>query len=513
MYLFDGQLEPEWNTNLKFSTIIVAVMSCFRLALKAVIETCISQGAWIWVSGFRKGNIEARLEDFKLFDEAATGLWGSLVLIWRMKGKHLACVGAAIMILAQGLETFSSQIVGLDEELTPFTSKSAMNTLPAPPPPRAETWHNIIQRGTGGNMSLGFSTKAAIYDGIIAGTMSTIPLPCSTASCTWPPFPTLGVCGNCTESFFKTSCDSQNVCTYTMPSGTSVSSGDGTVSDFRFTVAPSNGSTNAFSLDSQAFFSIFDVMSASQTSSRTRIQAYECALWFCLQSLNVMVTNGTQTSSMIASWSKTSFSETNAHLGEYTFVDVPEELYLQNQTSYTVPTDSIQTMRGFMDSLMLGNASEIAGVIQYSSDWIEALQYAMLDLDGWISRLSLSMTNDIRRSGSIDRNRMFDYSGTAYIMASHVQVNWYWVVYPLTLMILAFCYLAQTVWRTARDQVCAWKGDSLPMLFCRVEQSIHAQVHDGMDRPEGLNDRVGRTEVELVRQEDGQWLFREPINH
>ncbi|KAI1136082.1 hypothetical protein F5Y05DRAFT_420487 [Hypoxylon sp. FL0543] len=74
MYFFDGKLEPEWNDNLKFSTIIVAVMSCFRLALKAVIESCISQGAWIWVSGFRKGKVEARLEDFKLFSEAATGI-------------------------------------------------------------------------------------------------------------------------------------------------------------------------------------------------------------------------------------------------------------------------------------------------------------------------------------------------------------------------------------------------------------------------------------------------------
>lgn len=87
MYVFDGKLEPEWNSNIRFSTVIVAIMSVFRLALRAIIETCISQGAWIWVSTFRKGNVEARLEDFKMFDEAATGIWGSLVLLWRMKGR------------------------------------------------------------------------------------------------------------------------------------------------------------------------------------------------------------------------------------------------------------------------------------------------------------------------------------------------------------------------------------------------------------------------------------------
>lgn len=87
MSFFDGKVEPEWNTNLKLGTIIIAVMSCFRIALRAIIQTCISQGAWIWVSGFRKGRLEARLEDFKLFDEASAGLWGSVVLIWRMRGK------------------------------------------------------------------------------------------------------------------------------------------------------------------------------------------------------------------------------------------------------------------------------------------------------------------------------------------------------------------------------------------------------------------------------------------
>ncbi|KAI1448589.1 hypothetical protein F5Y02DRAFT_373985 [Annulohypoxylon stygium] len=130
MYLFDGQPVPHWNSNLQYGTVIIAIMSCFRIALKAVLESCISQGAWIWVSGFRKGSVEAKIEDFKMFDEAATGLWGSLVLIWRMRGRHLACVGAAIMILAQGFETFSSGMVGFDQ--------SPME-LYVPPPPRAET--------------------------------------------------------------------------------------------------------------------------------------------------------------------------------------------------------------------------------------------------------------------------------------------------------------------------------------------------------------------------------------
>ncbi len=67
-------------------------MSVYRLALKAIVETCVGQGAWIWVSGFRKGNTEAKLEDFKMFDEASRGLYGAIVLLWRMKARFVTCL-------------------------------------------------------------------------------------------------------------------------------------------------------------------------------------------------------------------------------------------------------------------------------------------------------------------------------------------------------------------------------------------------------------------------------------
>ncbi|KAI1089881.1 hypothetical protein F5B19DRAFT_504354 [Rostrohypoxylon terebratum] len=481
MCLFDGQPVPHWHSNLQYGSAVIAIMSCFRIALKAV-------------SRFRKGSVEAKLEDFKMFDEAATGLWGSLVLIWRMKGRHLACVGAAIMILAQGFETFSSGMVGFDQ--------SPMQSY-IPPHPRAETWNHYVAKSKSGesDTSLHLSTKAAIYDGIIAQTMASAPASCLTLDCTWPPFPTLAVCSSCVESYVKNLCNSHIGCTYIMPSGTSIFHGSADA-DFKFKVAPSNGSVNAFASNSQPYISIFDVLSASRDFAEIKAQAHECALWFCLQSFNVSVTNGIQTSTVISSWSKTDFSaENSARSDELTFVDIPPNLY---------------ALKTFIDVIMAGNASGPAGAIEHSSDWIEAVRNAAPNLDSWIARLALSMTNEIRRTGTLstvpDTNGTLRYAGIAYVTSTHVRVNWYWVIYPFTLMFLAFCYLAQTVWRTARDQVCAWKGDSLPMLFCHVEPSVYAQVGDGMDMPEGLVGRVGKIRVELVRRDDGLWVFREPID-
>ncbi|KAI1119140.1 hypothetical protein F5Y14DRAFT_438199 [Nemania sp. NC0429] len=379
-------------------------MSIYRIALRAIVETCVSQGAWIWVSSFRKGETEARLEDFKMFDEASRGVYGAL-----------------------------------------------------------------------------------------------------TANCTWPVFPSLAVCGVCTESSFSTLCDSTSGCSYSMPSGTSIFSAAGASSEYHFTVAPSNGSSLFPDTDSRAIISIFDIMSSAKTPQETTVRAHQCGLWFCVRSYNVTVTNGVIDRVVTMEWSNSKLvPKSSARLGEYVFTDIPPQMNAKELTRYTVPADSLETLKEFMDKLTLGNASRVAGAMSYDSDWIQAIEAASQDISGWVSRLALSLTKDIQLTGTVRPNGNSEYSGTAYVMGVHVKVNWYWVAYPVSLMIFAFLYLMET-------------GQGLTtaaqMLFCHVSRTIHAQVRDGMDVPEGLSHHVGHTEVELVRQDDGEWIFTEPRNH
>jgi hypothetical protein len=296
-----------------------------------------------------------------------------------------------------------------------------------------------------------------------------------------------------------------------MPSGTSITSPGGDSTGYHFTVAPV---MNASISDSQAYFSSFDVLSVSKSRNSALVEAYQCALWFCLKSYNMTVANGKQSTTNYGNWSKVEFSPaSSSHNDEYHFIDIPAEINAIPSTRYSVPVDSITVLESFMASKMIGNSSNIDGHADYSSDWILAMQNSSSDLSTWIERLVLSMTNDIRTSGDLDpnsRGNQYHYAGSAYGQAPHVQVNWFWVAYPVSLMVLAFLYLIQTVWRTARDHVSAWKGDSLPMLFAHIDKGIHQVVADGMDVPGGLTDRVGRTQVELIRRQNGQWLFKLP---
>ncbi|KAI4592644.1 hypothetical protein KJ359_010546 [Pestalotiopsis sp. 9143b] len=215
----------------------------------------------------------------------------------------------------------------------------------------------------------------------------------------------------------------------------------------------------------------------------------------------------------VGTWSRTEFSAaTSAHDDEFHFIDIPENMQANARTRYSVPLESIEVLQGFMASKMIGNYSNIDNFPDYSSDWIQAMQNATSDMPTLMSRLTLSMSNDIRMSGTLDpiNGNQYEYVGAAYTQRPFVRVNWYWVIYPVVLMILAFLYLIQTVWRTARDHVSAWKGDSLPMLFAHIDKGIHQVVANGMDVPGGLTDRIGRTQIELIRRQNGKWLFKLP---
>jgi hypothetical protein len=53
--------------------------------------------------------------DFKIFDKASRGAWGSFLLLFRTKGKSLAALGAVLTLLLLATDKFFQQVSDLDE--------------------------------------------------------------------------------------------------------------------------------------------------------------------------------------------------------------------------------------------------------------------------------------------------------------------------------------------------------------------------------------------------------------
>ncbi|KAJ6443091.1 arginase family protein [Purpureocillium lavendulum] len=157
LWHFDGKLSPDLGPVMQLDMVIIAIMTLVRVALGSIVESCICQGAWIWFSKSHQTRAQrhARLEDFKLFNEASRGLLGSLSLLWRLRGlsavpfsrfpslpadhclldRHLSCVGALIIIVTHGFETFSQQLFVYVQEPTIHTNDMSR---PAPAPFRSD---------------------------------------------------------------------------------------------------------------------------------------------------------------------------------------------------------------------------------------------------------------------------------------------------------------------------------------------------------------------------------------
>ncbi|KAH0443033.1 hypothetical protein CcaCcLH18_01146 [Colletotrichum camelliae] len=497
---FDEDLVPVLPLRVDFDVIIVAMFTCVRVAMSGIVESCISQAAWIWVSDARQSrtqDMRARLEDFKIYDEASRGLWGSICLIWRLRARHLACIGALIVILVHGLEASSQQLY--QYEPRPWTNKTA--GLVKPPPRR---------------LDLNVSTKAAIYSGILSLDVKEIGAECKpdNHTCIWEVVPTLAVCGECNKLSVETACsDKSQTCLYKTPSGTSFDVANSPNTEkFKVTNSP-NGIFHHINSTSQTYINVFDVLWVSRTRRKTKILAHECALWFCMKTYTIEVGDGglNQTVPEKRKWHKTRFKKDNsAHSGEYVFIDIPDKMNVTKPSRYSVTKQALAALQRFTDPLLEGTYESQYTIINFSSEWVEGLYNAQWNLKKWISRFSTSLTNEVRLHGQI-RNEQIDrlrYGCPAVMERQMIIVAWWWLVFPTALIVISIFYLFHTIIRGARDNISVWKSDSLPMLFCRIDPSILLKVGDGMDLPNGLDKRVGDEKVCLLREEDGDWVFK-----
>ncbi|PHH92485.1 hypothetical protein CDD83_7233 [Cordyceps sp. RAO-2017] len=485
--------------------IVIAIMTLVRVALGSIVESCICQGAWIWVSKshqIRTRN-RARLEDFKLFDEASRGFLGSLSLLWRLKGLHLSCIGALIIIVTHGFETFSQQMFVYVQRPTVYINETSR---PAPTPFRSDYWDNVVHRGFQDVYSLALSTKSAVYSGILAAQVRDLEPQCHTANCSWPVLPTLAVCGRCVPAPVKVDCmEDTRSCTFSVSPNTNATLPEAAELDI-FKVNPVNGSLDA-SGHKKAYLSMFEIMTISKRATATHTSAAQCALWFCLKAYNISVADGRSQQTLVRTWDESRFeAATSAHSDEHVFLGIPDIMNTQPKSRYSVSDRSLKALRAFFDSLTSGIFEHVSEVVNFSSDWIEAMWRATADLDSWIEKLSHSLTNEVREHGTIRDPYKTDYEGSASKLASYVHVKWYWMIYPALFLTISLYYLVATIIAGARDNVSAWKGDSLPMLFSRIDPRILAMGSKKMDVPKGLDD-LGKSKVALAKNNDGYWTF------
>jgi len=184
-------------------TVINVLSKIASAALILPISEAIGQLKWSWFHG--KESKDAF--DFEIFDKASRGAWGSVLLLFRTRGRSLAALGALLTVLLLAIDTFFQQVTDLPER---WTSRGEGLI------PRAIRYEPEIvyayQSNSGDmpiaqpNLDLRWALTPLFYDrngtehsGNRNGSRLDLPLSCPTSVCKWNPYQTLGVCSACTD--------------------------------------------------------------------------------------------------------------------------------------------------------------------------------------------------------------------------------------------------------------------------------------------------------------------------
>jgi hypothetical protein len=259
------------------------------------------------------------------------------------------------------------------------------------------------------------------------------------------------------------------------------------------------GSSNHYSASVIPYLSIFDMITTpSPQLSLQAPTALECALWPCIQALNFTTIQGTQTQSIMKTYSTyignmppiaindtvqaiDIRAETTLQLENHILAPTPVGFNTLSNASYSISDASFQAIATLLNTTFSGNPHNDS-----YGEGIQSLVPTNGQLDAvssLMSNLALSMTNHIRLNPALTNENgtainpwhEAEYVGQAWITQSYFRVRWLWMILPIIVVVTSTVFL----WVAAlQNWVCGvriWKGSLLPVPFFSMGEGIRGR--------------------------------------
>jgi hypothetical protein len=305
------------------------------------------------------------------------------------------------------------------------------------------------------------------------------PVSCPTPSCMWPPFTSLGICGNCVEisSTTNISCNvleetNQTICYYNTPSGLTLVTynwTDGTNSYGTLFNITNNFTVTSLDMIGPEYYSSVQMAAiklAKLDGITFSIQYItECQMEFCARTFsNTTLVNGSF------------FTQTSETMLE--FDSIWEDHYNNQYITWKVPANTSNDLSGnstFVTntfSYQLG-AVLIGGLLNGSLEVVEPRQGSSFittltaptfggssDLGKTIEDISWILSAYISNSSS-----GVNYTGQALQGEIYIRVHWPWLIPPIFLVLASIFFLITVIVVTWSCRTQLWKSSSLALLF------------------------------------------------
>ncbi|KAF2109365.1 hypothetical protein BDV96DRAFT_604706 [Lophiotrema nucula] len=485
------------------NSIVALLSTAIRASMLACICALLSQWKWNLV-GRQDGD---RISTLEIYDQASRGPWGCLQLLIGSRPRGLR----ALPVYPELPDLNTTTII----YTRPFLFTARTYDLPF---------------------------RTAMYSGFVAGAGEDVTLACPTGNCTFPPTPSLGVCGRCRDvkhSILSSNCrcvprsflegnnnggcalDEEPICDFTLPNNFSVPS------ELASSLTKWNGTKYSNSLDGMLSFMVveyrdpefaqyrnlsiagfraigFDYQQLSEgpENSTFQIVANSCQLSMCVKEITASVVQGRQQQRINRTWHQPNAPIYNPY--GYTFVDIPPEYAPRS----AIHNDSFGLGAFFMMAMsqqhnfkLIGNATQrdYAGY-EFSTDFVEGIVHTV-DYQAYIHNISISLTAAMRRTAAALADPR--YEGLALALVPVWKVRWPWITFPVVLVLLTIGSFVLSLLKSHSPTSVPWKGDALSLLLCGVNEQLREPFVQTNGDILSVSKKLGGVQVALRPEHDG----------
>lgn len=208
------------------------------------------------------------------------------------------------------------------------------------------------------------AAKLAVYEVYMAASIDPLPVTCTTGTCTWPIQPTVGACGACVSLPIDVQVSGEGpVASYDISAGKDMRLKDMCEHSSITKIAQIGNSTgHVFSAtegapsneNSSQIITTFGVLGllASNTNLDEAV-AYECALWFCVQSRRVKVVEGELSDDLVETWTKMGDDDETS----LSFVDIPSSFETDPSEEYMITYQHMPVIKAHFANQVAGSIS------------------------------------------------------------------------------------------------------------------------------------------------------------
>ncbi|MCJ1475704.1 hypothetical protein MMC13_004367 [Lambiella insularis] len=556
---FNGKSLSEWHSNLSLNTIIAVVSQLVQAVLIVPIGSCLSQLQWLWYRNKKP------LKDFSYFGDASSGLWGSLVLLYKRYASLIVWLGVVCMILQALIGAFAQQALSIPVRVIPIPANGSIS--------RSLTYTTplgIEQIGSVGPREVVPEMKLAIFTGLLRDNVnpSEVPGNSVTGNCTFGTFAFMGVCASVedvTSSIVAYCKDTEHVsgisdgkCSYSVPAlrnnhpfsnvrtrpgeafhstlyiGASMIYVDDGSENFPGT--PINDTLIEFYIIYVPDLTILPTTTSqtSRTNYTGKLAALKGTLSLCAyiynSSMQFGVTNTTvQAQETHLPWQHGVAANDNNQAGYSSSVPGTNDTLFMNPasmnglsvwlitstfngTAYMPPpapaptTDPTGTTTITNDSPALFGtlASKQIATHLYGNETGVRATDGVQAMSALLANVATSMSNALRTTSTTPGTQ----PGLSSTTDVYFRVTWAWLVVPVLSIPLTLLFFALTAARSARHNVPAWKANRLAVLRA-LSPGVRARLGEGMARNSEMEGALRRegVEVRLMRGEGG-WELR-----